>query len=74
MDKKRDVEANCRTHGIGLIVFADPLLQASYEVLLAPVRKTPHPYDVDEYLSLRLKKPDLAALKKGIRELEARVS
>ena len=73
-DKQQDVEANCRTHGIGLIVFADPLLPASYEVLLAPIRKTPHPYDVDGYLSLRLKKPALAALKEGIRELEAGVS
>jgi hypothetical protein len=37
-DKKRDVESNCRTHGIGLIVFSDPLLPASYDILLAPVR------------------------------------
>lgn len=70
-DKQRDVEGNCRTHGIGLIVFSEPLLPASYLVVLTPARKTPHPYDVEEYLERRLKAPDLAAVKRHARELEA---
>jgi hypothetical protein len=70
IERKRDVETNCRTHGIGLIVFSDPLLAASYDILLAPSRKNPHPVDVEEYLDRRLKAPDLAALRARVRELE----
>ena len=74
IEKKRDVETNCRTHGIGLIVFSDPLLSASYDILLAPVRKNPHVVDVEDYLERRLKSPDLAALKERVRELEFSLS
>ena len=70
-EKQRDVESNCRTHGIGLILFSEPLLPATYLVLLAPARKTPHPYDVEEYLERRLKEPDLEAVKRNVLELEA---
>jgi hypothetical protein len=69
-EKKKDVESNCRAHGIGLIVFADPLLAASYDILLAPTRKSPHPVDVEDYLEKRLKSDDLAALKSRVHELE----
>ena len=69
-EKKKDVESNCRAHGIGLIVFADPLLAASYDILLAPMRKSPHPVDVEDYLEKRLKPADLAALKSRVHELE----
>lgn len=73
-EKKKDVETNCRAHGIGLIVFSDPLLAASYDILLAPTRKSPHPVDVEDYLEKRLKKPDLDALKSRICELELNLS
>jgi hypothetical protein len=69
-EKKKDVESNCRAHGIGLIVFADPLLAASYDILLAPIRKSPHPVDVEDYLEKRLKSADLAALKSRVHQLE----
>lgn len=69
-EKKKDVESSCRAHGVGLIVFADPLLAASYDILLAPARKSPHPVDVEEYLEKRLKPADLAALKSRVLELE----
>ena len=69
-EKKKDVESNCRAHGIGLIIFADPLLAASYDILLAPMRKSPHPVDVEDYLEKRLKPADLAALKSRVHELE----
>ena len=69
-EKKKDVEFNCRAHGIGLIVFTDPLLAASYDILLPPTRKSPHPVDVEDYLEKRLKPADLAALKSCVHELE----
>jgi hypothetical protein len=70
VDKKRDVESACRTHGIGLIAFAEPLLPATYKILLAPARKSPHPVDVEDYLEKRLKPHDLASLKSSVRGLE----
>lgn len=70
-EKRKDVESSCRAHGIGLIIFSDPLLPASYDILLAPTRKAPHPVDVEEYLEKRLKKEDLVALKTSIEVLES---
>lgn len=69
-EKKKDVESNCRAHGIGLVVFSDPMLAASYDILLAPMRKSPHSVDVEDYLEKRLKPTDLAALKLRVHELE----
>ena len=51
-------------------MFADPLLAASYDILLAPMRKSPHPVDVEDYLEKRLKPVDLSALKLRVHELE----
>lgn len=67
--KQADVEANCRAHGIGLIVFSDPDMPSSYEILLAPCRKQPHPADVEAYLEQRLKPVDLVAVKSVVQEL-----
>lgn len=69
--KQADVEANCRAHGIGLIVFTDPEMPSSYTILLAPSRKSPHPVDVEHYLEKRLKPADLLALKTTVHELES---
>jgi hypothetical protein len=70
--KQQDVEANCRAHGIGLIIFSDPKMSASYEIVLAPTRKNPHPVDVEQFLSDRFKADDYNALVKRLSELEFR--
>ena len=66
-----DVVANCRGNGIGLIIFTDPMVPASYDIVLAPSRKSPHPVDVEEFLAKRLRDDDLAKLREHIHDLES---
>jgi hypothetical protein len=69
-NKQRDVESMCRTHGIGLITFAEPSLGASYDILLAPERKSPHAADVEDFLANRLAPEDYKALQTEAQHLE----
>jgi hypothetical protein len=65
----RDIELSCQSYGIGLITFIDANNSSSYRVLLTPVRKNPHPYDVEQYLSGRLSLADLQSLSSKIESM-----
>ena len=73
-ERLRSVESNCQIHGIGLVTFSEPRVTATYRMRISPIRKHPHPYDVDEFLSLRLKPDDREALKNKLRVMKAKMS
>ncbi|WP_088343984.1 MULTISPECIES: hypothetical protein [Rhodomicrobium] len=66
----KDIETSCQHHGIGLITFSDALSASSYAVRATPVRQHPHPWDVDEYLTKRLARPDQENLMNKIQSLQ----
>ena len=67
----KDIETSCLHHGIGLITFSDALVASSYAVRATPVRQSPHPWDVDEYLTKRLQQPDRDVLLRKVNTMGA---
>ncbi len=65
--KLAEIEAQCETHGIGLIRMVDPNRPEEFEILLDPKRKTTLPAVIDGFLEKRLTAENQTRLERVVR-------
>lgn len=48
------VKAECERFGIGLMYFNDPNNYSTYDILVEPKRRSPDPFDMDQFISIQI--------------------
>ena len=48
------IKAECERFGVGLIYFTDPEKYDTYAVLVEPDRRSPDPFDMDQFITLQM--------------------
>jgi hypothetical protein len=61
----------CAENGVGLITFTDPQITATYQTRISPIRKEPHPRDVEVHLERLLPTADYKSLALKIEQMRA---